>query len=525
MLKAKRRRSLRISQKNLGLKAKKGGPLNISQKLDLIKAVEEGVKTQTVLASEFGVSKSCVTHTLRKKEELMAACNNGECSPLRKRIRKSAYTDVEDALLLWLKQSVQEKVPITGPALMKKAKEIANGLGYSQFPSSTSWLTRFKDRHMITVRNNTCEVGINGTNADAVTNKWVAAHLPTSLCMFSLDEIYVARLCGLYWKCLPGDTASLRNEKCPEGEKPEDRLMTLLCSNMTGTCKLPLLVVGNSRKPDRCFNYYDANVVHYGANPRSWITGDIFVEWLQEVDQEFAKDQRKIALIVDHYIVPPRDSFKLEAVKLVYLSPTSLLQSSGSGMITEFKAYYRRYLLLDLMVALDFEQKYNLQLVDVLFLLGSAWNQVSTSTISRGFASCGFSQSQREDNLSKGDGISIPHLIDGTRLLKGAGVSDLSFEDYISVDNGLSTSDQSSRVTKCEQEKGKDNEKEGELTPFTGLQEEDLTVSVAEVDQSLKVLRKFVLALGKGGEGGSLVARLGQLVSETILTSVVQSID
>jgi len=45
-------------------------------------------------------------------------------------------------------------------------------------------------------------------------------------------------------------------------------------------------------------------------------------------------------------------------------------------------------------------------------------------------------------------------------------------------------------------------------------------LDLREVDQSLKVLRRFFLAIGDEGGGAELVARIGHMTSEAIIKSV-----
>ena len=47
-------------------------------------------------------------------------------------------------------------VPISGPIMKIKAKELALKMGHSEFQCSTGWLERFKQRHSIVFRRCYC---------------------------------------------------------------------------------------------------------------------------------------------------------------------------------------------------------------------------------------------------------------------------------------------------------------------------------------------------------------------------------
>ena len=68
-------------------------------------------------------------------------------------------------------------------------------------------------------------------------------------------------------------TSAFLGDKCIGGKKSKDRITVLVGANMTGTEKLPLLVIGKSKKP-RCFKGATAPL-DYTANAKAWMTGGI----------------------------------------------------------------------------------------------------------------------------------------------------------------------------------------------------------------------------------------------------------
>jgi hypothetical protein len=63
----------------------------------------------------------------------------------------------------------------------------------------------------------------------------------------------------------PDKTLEFKNVSCHSGKLSKDRLTTMVCANMSGSDKLPILVIGKSKNP-RCFK----NVKSYQQN--SWLT-------------------------------------------------------------------------------------------------------------------------------------------------------------------------------------------------------------------------------------------------------------
>lgn len=69
---------------------------------------------------------------------------------------------------------------------------------------------------------------------------------------YSPDQIYNADETGLFFRLMPDKTFEFKDKKCDGGKQSKDRLTALVCSNMSGNDKLPLLIIGKSLNP-LCF--------------------------------------------------------------------------------------------------------------------------------------------------------------------------------------------------------------------------------------------------------------------------------
>lgn len=72
---------------------------------------------------------------------------------------------------------------------------------------------------------------------------------------FTAENLLPEQICnadesGLYWKCLPSKTLAFQKEKSAPGHKSsKERLTIMTCSNVTGSKKLKLVVIGKAKKP------------------------------------------------------------------------------------------------------------------------------------------------------------------------------------------------------------------------------------------------------------------------------------
>ena len=116
---------------------------------------------------------------------------------------------------------------------------------------------------------------------------------------------------------MPTNPVSLhyKGECCNGGKYSEVRLTGLAAGNATGE-KLPLFVIGKSAKPG-CFSGIKCLPCCNRSQKKNWMDGDLFTEWVKELDQKFAAQDRKIALIVDNCPAHLVDGWK--AIELIFL--------------------------------------------------------------------------------------------------------------------------------------------------------------------------------------------------------------
>jgi hypothetical protein len=139
---------------------------------------------------------------------------------------------------------------------------------------SNGWLSNFQARKNIKNRLKFGESGDLDENAtDLMVNirQALAVYEPKNI--FSCDET------GLYWKMIPD--RSLTTCTVAGRKKYKARISAHFCCNSDGSEKLPIWIIGQSKKP-RAFG--SINVINLGviwrSNKKAWMTGSIFKEWL-----------------------------------------------------------------------------------------------------------------------------------------------------------------------------------------------------------------------------------------------------
>ena len=174
-----------------------------------------------------------------------------------------------------------------------------------------------------------------------MTNPWKETTLQTILSNYAKTDINNADEFGLFFKALPKKTLHLKHEKRTRGKHSKIRVMGLAAAIMNGD-KLPMFVIGKFRKP-RCFKNIKKLPCCYRGKKNSRIDSTLLEELVRELDSQFEKENRKIALIIDNCTAHPEIG-GLKAIDFFFLPPntTSALQPMDQRVIRSLKVRYRK---------------------------------------------------------------------------------------------------------------------------------------------------------------------------------------
>lgn len=304
--------------------------------MEVLRAVEKGEKKSEV-AKKFKLNYSTVTSIWSAREKLKVQAEQN-CSRQVKKIKKVSNEDVDEALIKWFTQQRSQNAPVTGVVLRAKAEQLAQLCGLHNWECSGSWIERFKRRHDINFAKFSGEAADVNQN---ITAEWISKEWASIKKDFKDEDIFNGDETGLFFKMSPGSTLKFKHEKCVGGKMSKERLTVFVCANATGTEKRELLVIGKSQKP-RCFKNIKKLPVKYRANKKAWMVSDIFEKELKLWDEELAKKNRKICLLLDNCTAHPHVN-GLKFIKLVFLpaNTTSVLQPMDQGVIRSLKCCYR----------------------------------------------------------------------------------------------------------------------------------------------------------------------------------------
>ena len=96
--------------------------LDLHDKVKLLKEFEVSGATQMSIALKYGVSKSQVSRLVALKDKI---CDQFEEGNRKRKRQSSGKEDIGNALVLWLKQKLNQGARLSGIILKQKATEIA----------------------------------------------------------------------------------------------------------------------------------------------------------------------------------------------------------------------------------------------------------------------------------------------------------------------------------------------------------------------------------------------------------------
>ncbi|XP_011406639.1 PREDICTED: tigger transposable element-derived protein 4-like [Amphimedon queenslandica] len=201
---------------------KKRNDLSLQLKYEVIQRAEKEPKIGVRrLADIFSCGKTQISCILRDKErikDLYESNSNGGLCQVRKRIRTSEYSDVNDSLYQWYQLAVKRNLYPDGSLLAEKARLIAAHLGHNDFKASNGWLHRWKSRHNIKQRTVSGESG----EVNTLTEESWKERIPELVQGYKAEDICNIDETGCFWRALPDKGLAQAKKDCKGGEEKQE---------------------------------------------------------------------------------------------------------------------------------------------------------------------------------------------------------------------------------------------------------------------------------------------------------------
>lgn len=375
--------------------------VSLQQKLEVLQRLDHG-ESVIKLASELGVGVTTVKDWKKNRKDLEAYSTTVETDGAlksRKMLKKPKLELVDEALWVWFCQERRKGTPLSGPIIKEKAIKLHEKLGrdLETFSASEGWLHKWKLRHGIR------HVVIAGEKLSADDNaaKEFVDSFEKLVTEQNLvpEQVYNVDETGLNYKMLPKTTLAAKNELVLGTKLAKDRLTIATCSNAAGSHKMPLFVIGKSKKPRAFKNLNMATLpVYYRNQSSAWMDGALFKEWFFDEFVPAVKKHLKsknlptrAVLLLDNAPSHPSECvLKKGNIKALFLPPhvTPLIQPMDQGVIEWLKRRYRRKYVGSLLDKTEegcnlFQAMKNLNIKDAIYTAAAAWDEIKQTTLQK----------------------------------------------------------------------------------------------------------------------------------------------
>ena len=433
-----------------------------------------------------GINKHLVSKWLRQKNQIINTFESSSVAD-KKSLKGAKYPEIDQQLKKFVEFNASKGGPVSNLVLEEKVRQIREKMN---IPVSEKWradgyLQKFKQRQSIH------QVKSYG-DADSVPQHVIDDWIPKLKSLtenYDPKDVFNADEFGLFWQLTPSKSYVIRGQRFRSGKKSKERVSVLICSNADGSEKLKPLVIGKYKYAKQ------QKPVIYHNNSTAWMTASIFKSWASDLNQRMAKKNRKILLFLDGF--SGHEEMNLSNVKMHFFPPntTSVLQPMDQGIIKCVKSYYRQRIVRKIITELEKNpskclKDIQFKLVPSLYWLLNAWNNVKESAIQNCFRKAHFFKEKLIQTTE------IEHVDDSFEILKELGIDSSSFEEFVSADDGIVTTEPLNDLT-IEPNDNSDTEIDSEIENSDSEDCNDLNVpSFVELFDSIEKIKLYVMQTG-----------------------------
>ncbi|GET02448.1 tigger transposable element-derived protein 6-like [Rhizophagus clarus] len=162
--------------------------------------------TQKQLAIQYGIKQNTVSDILRNKDKWLLVDLNSEESK-KQRKRPVQFSQIEEAMTLWVTNTLEVDLVINTDILREKAEFFASNFEVNSFKASNGWISNFKKCHNMKEYVKWGEAA--STLLDILDEERQKLH--EIIKDYDLNDIFNCDETGLYWDLEPSKTLAIDN--------------------------------------------------------------------------------------------------------------------------------------------------------------------------------------------------------------------------------------------------------------------------------------------------------------------------
>ena len=95
--------------------------ISVTEKYKALQKIEEGKSTKKSVAEKHRVKKNTISTWIADKRKIFEAHESGQVNSSRKKLKKSANKDLDEAVFTWFKNARSNNIPVNGIIIKKRA--------------------------------------------------------------------------------------------------------------------------------------------------------------------------------------------------------------------------------------------------------------------------------------------------------------------------------------------------------------------------------------------------------------------
>jgi len=422
-------------ENNLRKKTRKS--LTILEKQSILKDLDNNISIYD-LEKRFSIPKSTL-YKIKSEKEALINTHKNITSNSKRIISESKYEIINEFMVSFISHCNNHGLPINGPLIKEISLRFANEKNLGDFKASNGWLSNFKSKNNIQYK----KICGESLSADIHAANLFTENFENTVEGYIQDDIFNLDETALFWQALPDKTFIQKYKQAKGRKRDRQRVSVCLLVSMKGE-KMQPLVIGRSKKP-RCFKNKRLQCLSiiYDSNSSAWMTKQIFIKYMDIINTEMQKQDRKILIILDncssHFIESPSN------IKFVFLPPktTALIQPLDQGIIYQFKIKYKKNLMNRILFNFHetFKYKIDFNLYDAIENISVSFYSINESIIVKCFKCF-----HKTDNKSTGFIETEQVLIEDNEFLevskklieKGIVTESIGLKEYLQLDDYLS---------------------------------------------------------------------------------------
>jgi hypothetical protein len=270
--------------------------LLLKDKYDIINKIESGVKRSEIISEYKLKTQFHLTEIMKKKALIIEKFEkqNPKLSKTTTYLSSAKHPDVEEALVIWMKQMRDKKISLSSEVFGKKGEKLAKDMGIMDFKASNRYIIGLKKRQNI---NWITERGESDSVNPEIIQKW-ESKLTGLLSGYKPENVYNLDETAFFYRLLPNQTYAFGNESRFGTKKLKERITLLLITNANGSDR-KLIMIGKSKNP-RAFRGIKTLPIEYYSQTNSWMDSIIFAKIMRKFNEKMKKLNKNIILFMDN---------------------------------------------------------------------------------------------------------------------------------------------------------------------------------------------------------------------------------